>query len=42
MQIEKILINDRLSVSIVSRKLRIPAIYNFAVIFPEICYFLKK
>ena len=34
MQIEKTIINDSLSVSKVSRKFRIPAIYNFAVIYP--------
>ena len=34
MQIEKALINDRLHVSKVSLKTRIPAIYNFAVIHP--------
>ena len=32
MQIEKALINDRLHVSKVSRKFRIPNIYNFAVL----------
>ena len=43
MQIEKALINDRLRVSKVSGKFRIPTIYNLAVIFThEICYFLKK
>ena len=40
MQIEKALINDRLRVSKVSIKFRIPTIYNFVVIY--ICYFLKK
>ena len=34
MQIEKALINDRLRVSKVSRKCRIPTIYNFAVSYP--------
>ena len=34
MQIEKTLINYRIRVSKLSRKFRIPAIYNFAVIFP--------
>ena len=34
MQMEKVLINDRLRVSKVSRKLCIPTIYNFAVIYP--------
>ena len=33
MQIEKVLINDRLRVSKVSWKFRIPTIYNFAVIY---------
>ena len=33
MQIEKALINDRLNVSKVSWKFRIPTIYNFAVIY---------
>ena len=42
MQIEKALINDRLGVSKVSREFCIPTIYNFAVIYREICYFLKK
>ena len=45
MQIEKALINDRLSVSKISWKFRIPAIYNFAVICPwnlrfSLAYFL--
>ena len=40
MQLEKALINDRLRVSKVSIKFRIPTIYNFVVIY--ICYFLKK
>ena len=34
MQIEKALINDRLCVSKVSWKFRVPNIYNFAVIYP--------
>ena len=34
MQIEKALINDRLRLSKVSAKFRIPTIYNFAVTFP--------
>ena len=34
MQIEKQLINDRLRVSNVSSKFRIPTIYNFVVIYP--------
>ena len=34
MQIEKALINDHLSVSKISWKLRIPTIYNFTVIYP--------
>ena len=34
MQIEKSLINDRLRVSKVSRKFRIPTIYDSAVIYP--------
>ena len=33
MQIEKALINNRLRVSKVSRKFRIPTIYNFAIIY---------
>ena len=33
MQIEKALINDRLGVSKVFRKLRIPIIYDFALIY---------
>ena len=33
MQIEKALITDRLRVSKVSRKFRIPTIYNFAIIY---------
>ena len=42
MQIEKASINDRLRVSKVPWKHRIPTIYNFAVTFTrEICYFLK-
>ena len=34
MQIEKALINDRLGVSTVSWKFRIPTIYGLAVIYP--------
>ena len=34
MQIEKALISDRLRVSKVSLKFRIPTMYNFAVIYP--------
>ena len=34
MQIEKALINDRLRVSKVYWKFRIPTIYNFTVIYP--------
>ena len=41
MQIEKALINDRLRVSRVSWKFRIPNIFNFAFTH-EMCYFLKK
>ena len=47
MQIEKAVINDRLGVSKVSWKFRIPTIYNFAVIYPwnllfswKVAYFL--
>ena len=43
MQIEKALINDRLSVSKVSWKFRIPTIYNFAVKFAvKFATFLKS
>ena len=42
MQIEKTLINDRLSVSKVTQKFLIPAICNFFSNLPVICYFLKK
>ena len=42
MQIEKALINDRLRVSKVSYKFCIPTIYDFSVITPKICYFLKN
>ena len=38
MQIKKALINDRLRVSKVYRKCRIPTIYNFTVTYP--CDFL--
>ena len=41
MEIEKVLINDRLLVSKVSLQFRIPTVYNFAVIIREICNFLK-
>ena len=34
MQIEKVLKNDRLRVSIASLKFRIPTIYYFTVIYP--------
>ena len=47
MQIEKALINDRLCVSKLSWKLRIPTAYSFTVIYPwnlqfsyEVAYFL--
>ena len=47
MQIGKALINDRLSVSKVSWKFRVPTIYNFAVIYSwnllfslKVAYFL--
>ena len=47
MQIEKALINDRLRVSNISWKFRIPTLYNFAVVYPwnmpfslKIAYFL--
>ena len=42
MQIEKALKNDHLRVLKISRKFRIQAIYNFAVIYRQISYFLKK
>ena len=42
MQIEKSLINDRLSVSKPSWKVCIPTIYSFAVIYPWNLLFLKK
>ena len=42
MQIGNALTNDRLCVSKVSWKFCIQTIYNFAVIFHTICYFLKK
>ena len=48
MTIEKALINDRIHVQKVTRKLCIPTIYNFAVISPwnllfseKVAYFLK-
>ena len=34
MRTEKALINDRLPVSKVSREFRIPAMYNFTVVYP--------
>ena len=47
MQIGKALINDRLSVSKVSWKFRVPTVYNFAVIYSwnllfslKVAYFL--
>ena len=42
MQTEKALINNRLHVSKVSWKFRIPTIYNFAVIYPWNMLFFKK
>ena len=42
MQIEKALINDRLPISNVFWKLRIPTIHNFAVIYPWNLQFFKK
>ena len=46
-QIEKALINDRLRVSKISGKIRIPTLYAFAVIYPgnllfslKVAYFL--
>ena len=42
MQIEKALINGHLRVSNVSWKFRIPAMYNFAVMYPQNLPFLKK
>ena len=42
MEIEKALINDRLGVSKVSWKFRIPTTYNFAVIYPWNLQFFKK
>ena len=42
MQIEEAPITDCLRVSEVSWKFDIPTIYNFAVIYREICYFLKS
>ena len=48
MQIEKARINDRLRISKLSWKSRIPTIYNFAVIYPwnllfteKVAYFLR-
>ena len=47
MQIEKVLINDCLRISKLSRKFRMPTIYNFEVIYPwnlpfswKVAYFL--
>ena len=34
-QIEKAMINDRLRVSEIFKKIRIPALYAFAVIYPQ-------
>ena len=42
MQIEKSIINDRLRVSKMSWKFRIPTIYNFAVIYPWNLIFFYK
>ena len=42
MQIEKALKNDRLRVLKISRKFRIQAIYNFAVIYPSNFLFSEK
>ena len=42
MHIEKTLVNNRLSVSKISGKLRIPNIYNFAVICPLNLQFSEK
>ena len=43
MQIEKVLINDRIHVSKVSEKFRIPTIYNFAVMqLVKFAIFLKS
>ena len=42
MQIEKALLNDRLRVTKVSWKFRIPTIYNFAVICPLNLLFSEK
>ena len=36
MQIEKVLINNRSLVSVLSRKIHTPTIYNFTVIYPWI------
>ena len=42
MQIEKSLINNRLCVSKISWKFRIPATYSFAVIYPWNVLFSEK
>ena len=42
MQLEKVLINDRLRVSKVSWKFRIPTIYNFGVIYSWNLQFSQK
>ena len=42
MQIEKALINDRLRLSKVSWKFRIPTIYSFTVIYSWNLLFFKK
>ena len=42
MQIEKARINDRLRISKLSWKSRIPTIYNFAVIYPWNLLFTEK
>ena len=42
MQVEKVLIDDRISVSKVSWKFRIPIIYNFPVIYPWDLLFSEK
>ena len=41
-QIEKTLISNRLCVSKVSWKCRIPTIYNFPELSRDICYFLEN
>ena len=42
MQIKKALINDRLLISTVFEKFRIPTSYNFAVIYPRNLQFSQK